>query len=96
MTTLSHDITDTSLAVLLAYADDAGNWSGTPLVGADGNVCASPEDARAERGNLTQLKKAGLIRTSVEGRCTFITFTPSGADLVEANGRCRPEFVGRA
>ena len=47
--TIKQDITETSLKVFLAYAKDAGNRSGTPLIG--GNVGGSKE----ERGNLTQL-----------------------------------------
>jgi hypothetical protein len=54
------NITDTSKAVFFAYAKDAGNWNGSPLVG--GNVGGG----RGERGNLTQLKQAGLIETQVD------------------------------
>jgi len=65
-------ITYTSFEVFMAYAKDAGNWSGTPCVG--GNVGGS----KAERGNLTQLKKAGLIQTFVSDRNTFVEFTKEG------------------
>lgn len=74
------EITPTSLAVFLAYAKDAGNWSGTPLVG--GNVGGSKE----ERGNLTQLKQAGLIRTSVDEGDTWIYFTEAGVALAAEHG----------
>ena len=73
-------ITARSLEVFLAYAADADNWSGTPLVG--GNVGGSKE----ERGNLTQLKQAGLIRTSTEEGCTWILFTPAGKALAAEHG----------
>lgn len=70
------EITKTSLEVFLAYAKDACNWGGEPLVG--GNVGGTPE----ERGNLTQLKKAGLIKTFEEDRNTvFISFTDAGKAL---------------
>lgn len=49
-----------------------GNWSGMPLVG--GNVGGTKE----ERGNLTQLKKAGLITTSESDGEKWISFTESG------------------
>lgn len=81
-------ITPTSLKLFLAYAKDAGNWSGMPLVG--GNVGGTP----AQRGNLTQLKVAGLI-TTIEDRDlvnrrvqvnTWVKFTRAGVDLAMAHG----------
>ena len=78
---MSHtEITPQSLKVFLEYANDAGNWGGTPLVG--GNVGGGAE----ERGNLTQLKKAGLIQTSRDDGATFIHFTPAGEALAAAHG----------
>lgn len=74
------NITETSLQVFLAYADDAANWSGAPLVG--GNVGGSKE----ERGNLTQLKQAGLITTETDEGCTWIYFTASGRALAAEHG----------
>jgi hypothetical protein len=65
-------ITETSLKVFKMYADDAGNWSGTPLVG--GNVGGTKE----ERGNLTQLKKAGLIETFESDGHKWLSFTEAG------------------
>lgn len=73
-------ITAESLRVFLAYANDAGNWSGMPLVG--GNVGGGPE----ERGNLTQLKRAGLIRTSKEEGNTWLFFTAEGVALAAEHG----------
>lgn len=73
-------ITETSLAVFLTYAKDAGNWGGEPLVG--GNVGGSKE----ERGNLTQLKRAGLIRTLKDEGDTFVIFTDAGRALVATYG----------
>lgn len=73
-------ITPQSLEVFLAYAKDAANWGGTPLVG--GNVGGGPE----ERGNLTQLKKAGLIQTSRDDGATFVHFTDAGEALAAQHG----------
>lgn len=73
-------ITDTSKSLFLAYAEDAANWSGMPLVG--GNVGGSKED----RGNLTQLKQAGLIATFTDEGCTWIQFTATGKALALENG----------
>jgi len=73
-------ITETSEAVFEAYARDANNWGGTPLVG--GNVGGGKE----ERGNLTQLKKAGLIGTYNEDGDVWIIFTPLGIAHAEELG----------
>jgi hypothetical protein len=73
-------ITVTSQAVFLAYAKDAVNWAGTPLVG--GNVGGG----KGERGNLTQLKRAGLIVTQVDEGNTWIYFTDLGRDLARQLG----------
>ena len=76
----SVNVTPQSLAVFLAYAQDAFNWGGMPLVG--GNVGGTKED----RGNLTQLKKAGLLTTQQEGRETWIVFTDLGKALAHEHG----------
>jgi len=75
-----YHITPTSLALFLAYAEDAGNWSGTPLVG--GNVGGS----KADRGNLTQLKMEGLITTFTDEGNTWLKFTPRGVDMALEHG----------
>lgn len=74
------EITETSLALFLAYAKDADNWGGTPLVG--GNVGGAKE----ERGNLTQLKKAGLIQTEFDEGNTWLFFTDAGMALAAQHG----------
>jgi hypothetical protein len=74
------NITETSLAVFLAYAADADNWNGQPLVG--GNVGGSKE----ERGNITQLKQAGLITTEIDEGCTWLQFTANGKALALEHG----------
>lgn len=73
-------ITARSLELFLAYAADAGNWSGTPLVG--GNVGGSKED----RGNLTQLERAGLIKTFEDDGFTWVDFTDAGKALAAEHG----------
>lgn len=73
-------ITKASAALFLEYAQDAGNWNGTPLVG--GNVGGS----KAERGNLTQLKIAGLIKTFLDGGETWVEFTDEGKTLAASLG----------
>jgi hypothetical protein len=73
-------ITEKSLKVFLAYAKDAGNWGGNPWIG--GNVGGTKE----ERGNITQLKQAGLIKTQQDGRNSYIIFTAAGKTLAAEHG----------
>jgi len=73
-------VTEQSMALFLAYAADAGNWSGMPYIGY--NVGGSKED----RGNLTQLKRAGLIETERDEFGAFVIFTAAGKALAAANG----------
>jgi hypothetical protein len=81
-------LTKKSLDLFVAYAEDADNWSGSPLVG--GNVGGSKED----RGNLTQLKKAGLITTDYDRQddCTWINFTKMGREYASALGIFIPNY----
>lgn len=74
------NITKQSLSVFLAYAKDAGNWGGTPLVG--GNVGGTTE----ERGNLTQLKRAGLITTFKSDGEVWVQFTEAGVAFAAEHG----------
>jgi hypothetical protein len=74
------DITERSLELFLDYARDADNWSGTPLIG--GNVGGYVED----RGNLTQLERAGLLKTFEYDGETWIDFTAAGVALAAEHG----------
>lgn len=76
------NITDKSLEIFKAYAEDACNWGGTPLVG--GNV--RPGEEKADRGNITQLKKAGLIETFNDEGHTWMDFTPKGVAFALSMG----------
>jgi hypothetical protein len=70
------ETTAASKALFIAFAEDAGNWGGMPLVG--GNVSITKE----ERGNLTHLKKLGLVITTevIEsvGPLIWLEFTEAG------------------
>jgi hypothetical protein len=68
-------ITLQSQQVFENYARDAINWHGCPPIG--GNVVGSKE----ERGNLTQLKKAGLISTWLNDGTSWIQFTDKGKEF---------------
>ena len=74
-------LTPASAELLRLYADDAGNWSGMPLVG--GNVGGVKED----RGNLTDLKIKGLIRT-FDDEGTWVIFNQPAVDWLNANHPC--------
>ena len=70
------EITPASKALFIAFAEDAGHWAGSPLVG--GNVSITKE----ERGNLTHLKKLGLVTTyeahESVGILVWLDFTEAG------------------
>lgn len=74
------NITTISLKLFLTYAEDANNWNGSPPVG------DARGDHRAHRGNLTQLKQAGLIRTEQDEGLMWIVFTETGKSLAKQHG----------
>lgn len=79
-------LTPASLALFLAYAKDAANWSGNPLVG--GNVGGSKQDA----GNLTDLKKHRLLVTFESDHESWVRFTEAGIELAVKHGVSRGCF----
>lgn len=84
-TKLAEELTQGTLDVFTAYAEDAGNWGGTPLI--DGNVRGS----REQNGHLTDLKKKDFITTFDEYEpgcvvCTWINFTEKGEALAKELG----------
>lgn len=68
--------------LFIKYANDAGNWSGTPLFNGNVNLLGEKED----RGLLTHIKKAGLVTTFVSDGATWIEFTIKGIDYAHKNG----------
>ena len=75
-------ITAAVLERFLAYAEDANNWSGCPLVG--GNVGGDP----ADKGLIVNMKKAGLVTTwkqrashRGEPATVWMDFTAAGREL---------------
>ena len=64
-------ITEKSRALFFEFVKDAANWGGTPLV----------QITNQERGNLTQLKIAGLITTFDHDGDMFVEFTQAGEDF---------------
>lgn len=78
------NLTKRSLDLFLALARDAANWSGCPMIG--GNVGNTKEEREQNRGNITQLKKEGLITTFTDRGDSFVEFTEEGKKLAQENG----------
>jgi len=74
------NLTERTKEVFKMYAEDAGNWNGNPPIG--GNVGGSKED----RGNITQLKQAGLITTDTDEGISWIRFTKAGREYAATMG----------
>lgn len=75
-------LTTASLKLFLSLANDAGNWSGTPLL----------EVNETEKGNLTDLKAKGLITTMTDDGCVFACFTDAGIALAAEHGISRDDL----
>jgi hypothetical protein len=73
-------LTAASQALFVELAEDARNWGS--MVPTDGNI----DMTSAQRGNLTQLKKAGLIVTQVDEGSTWVLFTEAGLAYAESLG----------
>jgi len=73
-------LTEHSHLLFIELANDAGNWSGTPLFG--GNV----GDEVSDKGNLTDLKKKGLVTTFEDEGCSWVVFTEVGKAYAAENG----------
>lgn len=62
------ELTAASLNLFKDLAEDASNWNGTPLL----------DITSAQRGNLTDLKKNGLVETFKDEGCDWVSFTDAG------------------
>lgn len=58
------ELTEASLALLLAFVRDSGNWSNMPLL----------DITKEQRGNLSDLKRKGLLTTCRDEGCEFVSF----------------------
>jgi len=69
-------LTPASKKLFTSLAEDAVNWGGEPLL-----------DITAEqRGNLSDLKKHGLLKTFRCDGNDWVRFTEVGIEFAEANG----------
>jgi len=82
MTTANINLTEESKRLFLAYAADAGDWGGEPLLDS-GSVPCCP---RALRGYLTDWKVKGLAESFVDDGDAFLIFTDAGRAFAAANG----------
>lgn len=74
-------ILDHSLFIKLA--EDAKNWNGMPLL----------DITKSEQGNLTHLKKLGLLTTEHDDGCDWVVFTERGLEYAAANRIDRSEWT---
>lgn len=77
------NLTESTKNLFVELVKDAPNWSGTPLF----------QGTKSQQGNLTDLKKNGLITTqqdSDNSRCFWVYFTDAGKkyaiDLLGVHG----------
>lgn len=77
-----NDLPENAVKLFDLYVQDAGNWSGTPLVGCNVTLLGERED----RGLLTFLKRAGLVKTWVDEGCTWLRITTEGRAFAVARG----------
>lgn len=61
-------LTPPSHQLFYQLVQDSFNWSGTPLF----------DGTQQEKGNLTDLKKKGLVTTWKEEGCLWVDFTNEG------------------
>ena len=77
---MNNELTDTSAKLLTDLIADAGNWAGMPPL--DGNV----QTDTALKGNVTDLKKKGYIRTQTDEGCVWVIFTEKAVEFAAAHG----------
>jgi len=64
----TNDLTIDSKNLFISLVNDAPNWSDTPMFKGD----------QHQAGNLTDLKRKGLIKTFADCGCIFVVFTELG------------------
>jgi hypothetical protein len=77
-------MTEETKTLFIELVEDACNWSGMPLW--DGNVAGG----KKRRGNLTNLKLMGLVKTQQYEGNTWVTFTEAGDSLAADMGYDKP------
>ncbi len=62
--------------LFISFVEDAPNWSGQPIV----------DITKEQRGNLSDLKRKGLVETFRDDGCDWVIFTPSGISYANELG----------
>ena len=62
--------------LFISLVEDAPEWGGQPLI----------DITKEQRGNLSDLKKKGLIETFRDEGCDWAIFTPAGTELASKLG----------
>lgn len=62
--------------LFISLVEDAAEWGGQPLI----------DITKEQRGNLSDLKKKGLIETFRDEGCDWAIFTPAGVELAAELG----------
>jgi hypothetical protein len=66
-------VTKDSLDLLVALAEDAPNWSGSPML----------DISKEQRGNLTQLKREKILTTFKDDGVEFVSFNLAIGESIE-------------
>jgi len=75
MRTNPADLTKESLDLFVVMWLDAPEWNGTPLIGGNFDI------TKEQRGNLTDLKRRGLVQTMRDEGNIWVIFTEDGKAL---------------
>ena len=70
------NLTPKSEELFKQFCDSTWDWSGTPLLEITSN----------QRGNLTDLKRKGLVNTDTDEGCEWVHFTKKGYDYANSQG----------
>ena len=62
--------------LFISFVEDAPNWGGQPMV----------DITTSQRGNLSDLKRKGLVETFRDEGCDWINFTPVGVSYAAELG----------
>lgn len=71
------ELTTASIALFTTLAADASNWGGTPMVDLN---------SAADKGNLTDLKRKGLLTTFRDEGSDWVRFTDAGKAFALEHG----------
>jgi hypothetical protein len=74
--TATTSLTASTISLFVELVNDAPNWSGNPLL----------DITKEQRGNLTQLKQAGVVETFKADGDQWVRFTEAGMLMAEQMG----------